>query len=70
MLTCRACQRLTGHWVLSRSLGLPQGYVLDVPLVADLLAIRDKRQLAVDVNLRRINAKRTSYDLSTGTEGA
>ena len=39
---------------------------LDVPLVADLLAIRDKRQLAVDTNLRRINSKRTSYDYQPG----
>ena len=39
---------------------------LDVPLVADLLAIRDRRQLAVDANLRRVNSKRTSYDYQPG----
>ena len=39
---------------------------LDVPLVADLLAIRNKQQLAVDANFRRINAKRTSYDYQPG----
>ena len=39
---------------------------LDVPLVADLMAIRERRQLAVDTNLRRVNAKRTSYDYAIG----
>ena len=39
---------------------------LDVPLIADLLAIRDRRQLAVDANLRRVNSKRTSYDYQPG----
>ena len=34
--------------------------------MADLLAIRDKQQLTVDANLRRINAKRTSYDYQPG----
>ena len=35
---------------------------LDVPLMADLLAIREHRQLAVDENLRRVNAKCSSYN--------
>ena len=39
---------------------------LDVPLVANLMAIRDRRQLAVDNNLRRVNSKRTSYDYKVG----
>ena len=39
---------------------------LDVPLVVDLMAIRERRQLAVDANLRRVNAKRTSYDYQVG----
>ena len=33
---------------------------LDVPLMADLLAIRERRQLAVNENLRQVNAKCSS----------
>ena len=39
---------------------------LDVPYVADLLAVRERRQLRVDDNLRRVNAKRTSHDYQVG----
>ncbi len=35
---------------------------LDVPYVADLLALRKRRQLKVDNNLHRVNAKRVSHD--------
>lgn len=40
--------------------------LMDVPLVADLMAIRDRRQLSVDENLRRVNARRSSYDYQPG----
>ena len=40
--------------------------LLDVHLVIDLLQIRDKRQIMVDENLRRVNAKRSSYDYQPG----
>ena len=40
--------------------------LLDIPLVADLVAVRDRRQLTVDENLRRVNARRTSYDYQPG----
>ena len=36
--------------------------LLDVSLVIDLPQIRDKRQMMVNENLRRINARRSSYD--------
>lgn len=35
---------------------------LDIPLIVDLLALRDRRRVVVDENLRRVNAKRSSYD--------
>ena len=40
--------------------------LLDVPIVVDLVRLRDKRQLAVDENLLRINSKRVSYDYQPG----
>ena len=44
------------------ALAFQRDMVLDVPLVIDLLQIRAKRQIIVDENLRRINAKRSSYN--------
>ena len=41
---------------------------LDVPFISDLLAIRDKMQLAVDVNLQQVNAGRMSYDYAIGDQ--
>ena len=35
--------------------------LLDIPLVANVLCICNRRQLSVDENLRRVNAKRSSY---------
>ncbi len=35
---------------------------LDMPYVADLLAMCECRQLSVNESLRHVNAKRTSYD--------
>ena len=40
--------------------------LLDVPIVVDLVRLRDKRQLSVDENLRRINSKQISYDYQPG----
>ena len=39
---------------------------LNVPLVVDLLKVRERRQLSVDANLERVNAKRSSYDYRVG----
>ena len=50
------------------ALAFHRDMLLDVPLVIDLLSIRDKRQVTVDENLRRINAKRTSFDYQPGQE--
>ena len=48
------------------ALAFHRDMLLDVPLVIDLLAIRDKRQIKVDENLRRVNAKRSSFDYQPG----
>ena len=48
------------------SVAFHRDMLLDVPLVINLLHIRDKRQIMVDENLRRINAKRSSYDYQLG----
>ena len=50
------------------ALAFHRDMLLDVPIVADLLAIRERRQLSVDANLRRANAKRSSYDYQPGQE--
>ena len=41
---------------------------LDIPYVADLLNIREKRQLIVDKDLRRENAKRFAFDYKVGEQ--
>ena len=41
---------------------------LDVPYVADLLSIRERRQMSVDANLKRVNARRSSYDCKIGDQ--
>ena len=40
--------------------------LLDVPIVVDLIKLRDNRQLSVDSNLQRVNSKRISYDYQPG----
>jgi hypothetical protein len=39
---------------------------LDIPLIADILAIRNNRQLLVDQRLLRANAKRIKHDYAQG----
>ena len=41
---------------------------LDLPLFADLVTIRDKRQQLIDENLRRQNAKRREFRYAVGQE--
>ncbi len=52
-----------------RTMGLSPGAVvfhrdmiMDLPLVADLLLLRNKRQALIDYNLRRENYKRRTFD--------
>jgi transposase InsO family protein len=56
-----------------RSLGIAPGALvyqrdmfLDLPIIADLLTIRNKRQVLIDENLRRQNVKRRSFDYAVG----
>ena len=48
------------------ALAFRRDMLLDIPLVVDLHAIRDARQVSVDENLRRTNAKRSAYDYRIG----
>ena len=50
----------TGH--TPGAMAFHRDMLLNVPLVVNLLAVRDKRQVAVDKNLQRVNARRTSHD--------
>jgi len=54
----------TGH--SPGSLAFRRDMLLDIPLIVDLTAIRDARQVSVDESLRRTNAKRSSYDYQIG----
>ena len=56
--------QVTGY--SSGALAFHRDVLLDAPLLINLLQIRDKRQIIVDKNLHRINAKRSSYDYQTG----
>jgi transposase InsO family protein len=40
--------------------------LLNIPLIADLVALRDKRQAVIDYNLQRANAKRIDYNYQVG----
>ena len=59
--------QVTGH--SPGELAFHRDMLLDIPLMADLMKIREKRQLSVnDTNLRRVNAKRSSYDYQPGQQ--
>ena len=60
---------------LSRALGVSPGalvfqrdMVLDIPIIADLLYIQEKRQVTIDENLRRQNQKRREFHYSVNQE--
>ena len=48
------------------SLAFKRDMFLNVPLLADLQTIRDKRQTLIDENLRRQNEKRRGFDYEVG----
>ena len=50
------------------SLAFKRDMFLNVPLVADLHAIRQQRQLLIDENLRRQNEKRRGFDYQVGQQ--
>jgi hypothetical protein len=41
---------------------------MDIPFVADLLLLRDKRQALIDYNLRRENNRRRNHDYQIGDQ--
>ena len=61
--------RITVHRTLKVSPGalvFHRDMLLNIPLVANLLTIRERRQNLIDDNLRRQNAKRRHYDYKVG----
>ena len=48
------------------SLAFHRDMFLNIPLMADLQAIRDNRQLLINENLRRQNAKRRAFEFQVG----
>lgn len=50
------------------ALAFHRDMLLDVPLLVNLLDVRDRRQVSVDSNLLRVNNKRTSYDYQPGQQ--
>eukprot|EP00957_Ditylum_brightwellii_P144763 11026606-Ditylum_brightwellii.AAC.1 len=60
---------------VSRSLGLSPGNLvfrrdmfMDLPIVVDLLTIRDKRQALIDKNVRQQNLRWREFDYAAGQE--
>ena len=58
-----------------RTLGISPGalvfhrdMIMDVPFVANLLLLHDKRQAVIDYNLRRENQRRYNYDYKQGQQ--
>ena len=48
------------------ALAFHRDMLLDIPLIIDLLQIRNNRQISVDENLRRVNTKRSLYVFQPG----
>ena len=42
--------------------------LIDVPVIADLAVIQERRQVLIDENLRRQNQKRINYEYKVGDE--
>lgn len=60
---------------VSRSLNVSPGalvfqrdMILDLPIIADLVTIQERRQVLIDENLRRQNVKRRSWDYRVGQQ--
>ena len=50
------------------ALAFGRNMLLDVPFIADWEAVREKRKLLVDENLRRTNQKRRRFEYQPGQE--
>ena len=55
-----AMQHTPGETVFQRDM------FLDIPVIADLVAIRERRQLLIDENLRKQNKKRIEHHYKVG----
>jgi transposase InsO family protein len=71
LATASYAMRCTIH----RTLGISPGalvfhrdMLMDIPFVADLLLLRDKRQALIDYNLRRENNRRRNHDYQIGDQ--
>ena len=61
------CERqCTAPWESPGALVFHRDMILDLPFVADLLLLRDKRQALIDYNLRRENQARRNFDYQVG----
>lgn len=61
--------RCTIHSTLGASPGavtFNRDMLLDIPYIADLITLRNKRQLRIDENLRKENNRRRNYDYAIG----
>jgi transposase InsO family protein len=71
LATASYASRAAVHRTLSISPGalvFRRDMFLDIPLLADLETIRNKRQVLIDENLRRQNLKRRSFDYQVGQQ--
>jgi hypothetical protein len=71
LATASHALRLTVHWTLGTlpgALVFHRDMFLDIPYVADLLLLRDKRQALIDYNLHRENNRRWNYDYRIGDQ--
>jgi hypothetical protein len=67
MTTCAACASM--HRSLRTTpgaLAFPKDMFFNVPLIANLQTVRERRQVLIDKNLRRQNVKRRSFDHVAG----
>ena len=68
MHACRcACSQSLG-FNSPGALAFGRDMFLDIPLIADILAIQNNRQLLVDKRLLRANAKRIKHDYAVGDQ--
>ena len=75
MDTCFATEAYASCAAIHRSLKISPGalafhrdMILDIPLLADLHALHQRRQVIIDKRLRRANYKRRTYDYQIGQE--
>jgi hydroxypyruvate isomerase len=71
LATAQHAMRTTVHRTLNMSPGaliFQRDMLLNIPLIADLQAIHERRQLIINENLRRANRKRNAHDYQINEE--